>query len=42
MELLLQAREDGSVGGFWVVDLGGIAVVMEVAGADEAVASCKR
>jgi hypothetical protein len=39
VELFLEAGEDGLFGGFWVVDLGDVAVVVEVAGADEAVAS---
>ena len=40
VELFLEAREDRGVGRFWVVDFWGVAVVVEVAGADEAVASC--
>lgn len=38
-QLFLQAGEDGRVGGFGVVDLGPVAVVVEMAGADESVAS---
>jgi hypothetical protein len=39
VELLLETREDGRVGGFGVVNLRAVAVVVQVAGADEAVAS---
>ena len=40
VELFLEAVENWRVGGHWVEDLGDVAVVVEMAGADEAVASC--
>lgn len=40
VQLFLEAREDRGVGGLRVVDLRRVAVVVEVAGADEAVAAC--
>ena len=42
LELTLQAGEEIGFGRFRVVDLGCVAVGVEVAGGDEAVASCEK